>query len=390
MTVMEDRGVSLFVKDGFDVVRLTDLENIFQPSIICKITPKGGKEALIFGVVYRSPSCELNEKVREQLYKLYGTNRKEQVIIVGDYNHPEINWREDRCHTSESHNAWKFLDVMHDNYIFQNVQLPTHQRGQQQPNILDLILSDREGRVNNLEHLPPLGKSHHSMLVFELDGGLIDIKAKKSMKPLYDKGDYSNMRTFVNDIDWKDKLRENDSVDECWNNIHTVIKEAIDKFIPRKCLSNSKKWRAPVPRTVLDKIRLKRRLKKMYDKYPTKENWNNYARARNQVTWVTRREEKNTEKRIAKNIKTNPKGLQIHHYLSSKSKPRESVANLTKPDGSLTENDSEKAHVLNTFFCSVFSSEDDNDIPTFESGCDVTVSECDGNPRTNDKSSQGP
>ena len=53
------------------------------------------------------------------------------------------------------------------------------------------------------------------------------------------------------------------------------------------------------------------------------------------------------ERNIAKLIKTNPK--LFYQYVSSKTKPREQISNLKKPDGTLTENDLEKAEVLKTF-----------------------------------------
>ena len=43
----------------------------------------------------------------------------------------------------------------------------------------------------------------------------------------------------------------------------------------------------------------------------------------------------------------------------------ESISNLVKADGTLTENDKEKAEVLNEFFGSVFTSEDVSNVPVF-------------------------
>ena len=54
--------------------------------------------------------------------------------------------------------------------------------------------------------------------------------------------------------------------------IQSVIKEAMDKFILKKKIDPKKKKRAPLPPTVLEKIRAKRRLHKMWRKYRTKEN----------------------------------------------------------------------------------------------------------------------
>ena len=47
-------------------------------------------------------------------------------------------------------------------------------------------------------------------------------------------------------------------------------------------------------------------------------------------------------------------------YVASKIKSRESISNLTKKDGTLTEDDEGKAKVLSDFFGSVFTKEDLN------------------------------
>ena len=53
--------------------------------------------------------------------------------------------------------------------------------------------------------------------------------------------------------------------------------------------------------------------------------------------------------------------------MSSKIKGRENISNLLKDDGTLTENDQQKAEVLKTFFHSVFTDDSNqNDMPVFE------------------------
>lgn len=67
------------------------------------------------------------------------------------------------------------------------------------------------------------------------------------------------------------------------------------------------------------------------------------------------------EKYIASGVKKNARAF--WSYVNSKITTRESVCNLTKPDGSKTETDQEKAEVLQDFFSSVFTKEDLQDIP---------------------------
>ena len=110
----------------------------------------------------------------------------------------------------------------------------------------------------------------------------------------------------------------------------------------------------------------------MYKKYRTLENFNAYAKARNQVKWALRKAQKEKEIKIARYIKTDPK--KFYAYVSSKTKPRETVANLLQKDGSLTKCDSEKAEVLNNFFTSVFTLEDSSNIPSFPQRTPKTLS----------------
>ena len=78
------------------------------------------------------------------------------------------------------------------------------------------------------------------------------------------------------------------------------------------------------------------------------------------------------EIQIAKDAKVNPKGF--FKYVNSKIKPKEDISNLKMQDGELTENDTQKAEVLNAFFHSVFTDEDKNDLPIFKKQTDAILS----------------
>ena len=183
------------------------------------------------------------------------------------------------------------------------------------------------------------------------------------------------MRTYVGKVKWDDILKDEDDSDQWINGFSAVIMEAKDKFVPKRNLNSSAKkvkrhFQAPI--TLLDKIRLKRSAFKTYKKYPTLQNYNAYARARNQVKWEVKKAKKNKEQNIAQNIKNNPK--LFFRYVNSKIKSKEGVSNLKKNDGNLTENDQEKTEVLNNFFQSVYTQEDKTNIPKFENKTDKILS----------------
>ena len=60
--------------------------------------------------------------------------------------------------------------------------------------------------------------------------------------------------------------------------------------------------------------------------------------------------------------------------MSSKIKSKDPVSNLRKEDGSLTDNDSDKADVLVNFFTSVFTKENDNPLPNIDVNPKSTLS----------------
>ena len=70
------------------------------------------------------------------------------------------------------------------------------------------------------------------------------------------------------------------------------------------------------------------------------------------------------EKLIANKDKTEPK--HFWSYVKSKTKSKSTISNLVKEDGSFTKTDKEKAILLNSFFASVFTSENVQNIPDIE------------------------
>ena len=80
----------------------------------------------------------------------------------------------------------------------------------------------------------------------------------------------------------------------------------------------------------------------------------------NQVKWEVRKAVKHYEEKVAQNSKKNPKAF--YKYVKSKTHVKTGVPELTY-DGKTATTDCDKAEVLNQFYTSVFTKEDDN-IPT--------------------------
>ena len=158
-------------------------------------------------------------------------------------------------------------------------------------------------------------------------------------------------------------------MEECWKLIDGVIVEGKKTFIPSKCFSGKN---SGLKKTVLDKIRIKRKAFKTDQNYRTKENYNAYVRTRNQVKWTMKKSVKWKETVLAKNIKNDPKSF--FAYVSSKTKHKENIANSSLADGTMTVTDRDKSEAFSSFFSSVFTVEDTENIPPFVQRTGSTLS----------------
>ena len=87
------------------------------------------------------------------------------VLIMKDFNVPLISsssWT--CCINSENCFYNTSFNCLRNSFFHQHVTIPIRSRYNQNPSILDLILTNEEGTISSLSHLSPLGKSDHSIL----------------------------------------------------------------------------------------------------------------------------------------------------------------------------------------------------------------------------------
>ena len=377
LTNNSGRGVCIYIKNDFEVIeRYSDLEALFTPSIFCKIrTPS--KKLFTVGIIYRSPNS--SDLENEKLNILISTvamkfrNSGEKLLILGDFNYPSIDWINENSNKPNDHIASKFLDCVLSNYLNQFILEPTHHRALQTPTLIDLIFSNDPEFVYNVNIFPPFGKSHHSVLCFNLDINVFKSNSSsKTVKYAFDKGDYDKIRAHLSDIEWSNIIEPIDNVDEVYDVIENNLNEVKEKYIPTRSM-NFKRRAFYAPPTLLNKLHLKRTAFKRFKQHPTISNKNIYMKYSNQVRWLSRRAKCDKEKKVAKDAKSNPK--MFFQYVNSILKPKENVSSLLKDDGTLTEDDLEKAELLNSFFSSVFTDEDVNNVPVFKIDKDVIIND---------------
>jgi ribosomal protein L29 len=114
-------------------------------------------------------------------------------------------------------------------------------------------------------------------------------------------------------------------------------------------------------REVREKVNLKTESYEAYKQTKTEKAYKEYAKRRNQAGWEVDKAQRNNEKEIARNIKTNTKAFFGH--LNSKLKTKSGITELVGENGMVAESDEEKAEVLMDFFSSVMTNEDLENIP---------------------------
>ena len=364
------RGVCLFYKNNLTVNEITDSGLLPHCSIFCRIKTSTD-DKFTLGLVYRSPNASLEENdiIIQNLNiitcKLDPT--KDKLLLLGDYNLPNINWTDESCSNDFNHINYKFLKFVHENYLIQFVNKPTHHRAEQTPTLIDLILSNDKDLVTDIKHSAPFGLSHHDVITFTLACNHEIVDLPPITKHMLDKGDYVNLRKYLDSVEWDPLLSSSDDIDIIWDKVENEINTAKNKFIPTKTFKRKTadyRQKFPTPYTLIELFHNKRKAFKYWKQYPTELNKHVYTLLRNKVNKEVRIAKRNKELDIANKSKSNPKAL--YQYLSSKTKPKEPVARLLDKDGKFTENDQEKASVLNDFFSSVFISEDDSSSPSFK------------------------
>jgi hypothetical protein len=163
-------------------------------------------------------------------------------------------------------------------------------------------------------------------------------------------------------------LSENtDDVEVKWQRFRTYMGDLVDRFVPQKEIDTrkKKKWKTPLDISHLKHIRKKHALWKKFIRTKSGESYQNYCRTRNKIRSITRKAQKEYEKKIAREAKKNPKA--VWNFIKSKTKTKESIPELyTDPNNdksTLETEDNKKAEVLGKYFKSVFTREPAGPVP---------------------------
>ena len=177
----------------------------------------------------------------------------------------------------------------------------------------------------------------------------------------YHRGDYDGINQELNSIDWDSQLADKNT-EESWAYFADAFNNAMRKFIPkghRKKVKKKKLWMTK------DATRQQKKKYHAWKRFTETGAYADQLVARKEalaLTHLTTRLRRSFEKDIAKNAKKNPKAF--WRYCSTQMKTKAVIGDLAKQDGELTSGNREKAEVMNTFFSSVFTDENLDNMPS--------------------------
>ena len=156
--------------------------------------------------VCRPPSASklYNKLVRKTIRKICNLGHR-QILICGDFNHRQIHWAKNHAVGREPK---KFFDLCQDMFLHQHVQEHTRSRGSDSPSLLDLVLTKNDLDIETIRYKPPIGKSDHCTLHFEMhiDGGEASSMNTAERKLNFHEGKYVEANYIFTSIKWEDEL----------------------------------------------------------------------------------------------------------------------------------------------------------------------------------------
>ncbi|GAB0186968.1 mitochondrial enolase superfamily member 1 [Grus japonensis] len=335
-------GIALYVNDQLECMELhLGMDEEPTKSLWVRIKGRAGAGNIIAGICYRPP--DQGDQADEALYRQIGAaSRSQALVLMGDFNHPDICWRDNAAERKQSR---KFLECVDDNFLLQVTEEPTR-RGA----MLDLILIKKEGLVGDVKLKGSFGCSDHKMVEFRILRAARRAHSKLNTLD-FRRADFGLFRDLLGRIPW-DKALEGRGAQDSWLIFKGHLLQAQEQCIPTKRKSSKNTRRPPwMNKELLGKVKQKKVAYRGWQQGQVA--WEEYRETVRAARDQVRKAKALIEISLARDVKDNNKSF--YRYVSDKRRMRENVGPLWNETGDLVSQDMEKAELLNDFFASVFT-----------------------------------
>ena len=337
-------GACAFVKENLDYIKIAPPCNV-RESVWFSMKTKDGVTRL-YACVYRSPNSDAENNNNLLTNIRWARENFQEVIMIGDFNFPNIDWHTENCSNELSQN---FVDCLNDNNLEQVIDQVTRYRHGQNPSLLDLLITSDPEITSNIIYENPFGKSDHVLIRFSVKNA-IEVQDKTIPKFDFRKMNEAGFANKILSYNFE-QLFENEDINESYSQFIEKVVNAMNDNIP--IFKKNRRKNAPWANTYIRNLAHKKRNK--WDKYknsPTELEYNSYKNTLNRFNEEKEKAILNYENGIIASKNSNPK--KFYNYVSRKNKyGRDKIC--LKIGDDLETDETKCANALNEYFGSVFT-----------------------------------
>ena len=244
------------------------------------------------------------------------------------FNYPQINWPKGFVGGADESEPAQFYDTTQNALLHQHVDFDTRYRDGCASSLLDLVFTNREYLVDEVEANQPLGKSDHVVLMWKCvyKDRPCELRADSAVVSYnYKKGNFSGMRAKLSETNWQELADLN--VQDTWRCIKMSYWKAYSFTYQKK--NHRGGVHTPWWSKVLTKeVKKKHKMWKQYVTTQSAEDHIAYKQQRNVTSQAIRNTRGDYENRLVSEMKQDPQKL--HRYIRAQLKVKPRVGPLEK------------------------------------------------------------
>ncbi len=258
-------GVMLYVRDYIGAIHRPDLESNDTEVLWVELRLKDKK--VLFATCYRPPGASalqvdaFIDSFSNQIENAMNEN-PDALIMVGDFNDRCTHW-DDRHDRSEM--GLKFYNYLNDVNLFQLVNEPTRIT-EDSASLLDLIVTDSPGYIDNINVLPPIGDLDHNIVCGHLQ--FVTDKPASIRRTVwhYDRANFDDLNTEFLNAPWNTAFMLYNNVNEILEFYYELLKIGMEAHIPKRHINKRKKDKPWMTGYIRHLLLLRNRLNGEYNK----------------------------------------------------------------------------------------------------------------------------
>ena len=234
---------------------------------------------------------------------------------------------------------------------------------------MDLVLVSAPDIVDNLTVGEPF--SDHNAITFSIPCWPYERRQTNKVTYSYSKADWAYLRELLHYIPWHCAFLDDD-INIFWSAWSDLLFAAIDECIPKRQI----KTRKNAPWITSELIKLCKKKKKLYKKAKRsglQNDWNAYRIMNNFLKKACNSARREHINKISEDLKSSGNPKPFWSFVSSVRKGSNELTALKVDDVTLTD-DLEIAESMNSYFLSVFTSEDYVNFPVYSDVVDSKLS----------------